>query len=133
MKKRHLLLAALTFLCLTSARGQSELYPKHFDLEQVTLLDGPMKQAMDLNIEVLLQYDVDRLLTPYVRQSGLAATTNATSRYYKWESLHPSFPNWGDASFNLDGHVGGHYLSALALAYAASHDSAKRSLLKERI
>ena len=133
MKKRHLLLAALTFLCLTSARGQSELYPKHFDLEQVTLLDGPMKQAMDLNIEVLLQYDVDRLLTPYVRQSGLAATTNATSRYYKWESLHPSFPNWGDASFNLDGHVGGHYLSALALAYAASHDSAKRSLLKERM
>ena len=50
-----------------TALAQSELYPKHFDLEQVTLLDGPMKTAMDLNIDHLMQYDVDRLLTPYVQ------------------------------------------------------------------
>ena len=123
-------------LCLfgAAAHAQSELYPKHFDLEEVTLLDGPMKTAMELNIQILLKYDVDRLLTPYVRQSGLGSTTDVSSPYYQWETKHPSFPNWGgDAGFNLDGHVGGHYLSALALAYAASKDAGMREKLKERM
>ncbi|MBO4821875.1 MAG: glycoside hydrolase family 127 protein [Prevotella sp.] len=132
MKRRHILTAVIAVLTLT-ATAQTELYPKHFDLEQVTLLDGPMKTAMDLNFKTLLQYDVDRLLTPYVRQSGLASTTNTASPYYRWESKHPSFPNWGDSSFNLDGHVGGHYLSALALGYAACHDSDMKARLKERM
>ena len=116
-----------------AAHAQSELYPKHFDLEQVTLLNGPMKKAMDLNIEVLLKYDVNRLLTPYVRQAGLAAITDITSPYFQWLTKHPNFNNWGDASFDLSGHVGGHYLSALALAYAACHDTAKKAQLKERL
>ncbi len=116
------------------ASSQSELYPKHFDLEQVTLLDGPMKTAMDLNIQMLLQYDTDRLLTPFVRQAGLSATTDKQSKYYRWEAKHPNFKNWGgDAGFDLSGHVGGHYLSALALAYAACHDEAVRAQLKERM
>ena len=132
MRARHFLTAILA-LAFTTSQAQSELYPKHFDLEQVTLLDGPMKNAMDLNIQTLMKYDVDRLLTPYVRQSGLASTQDATSRYYKWESKHPSFSNWGDNSFNLDGHVGGHYLSALALAYAACHDTNTQAKLKERM
>ena len=117
----------------TTAWAQSELYPKHFDLEQVTLLDGPMKTAMELNIQVLLQYDVDRLLTPYVRQAGLASTTDSNSPYYQWLTKHPNFTNWGDSSFDLSGHVGGHYLSALALAYAACHDAATKAQLKERM
>ena len=121
----------------TSALGvqaQSLLYPKHFDLEQVTLLDGPMKTAMDKNIQHLMQYDVDRLLTPFVRQSGLPAQKTAGNPYAKWEQKHPNFGNWGgDAGFDLSGHVGGHYLSALALAYAASHDEAQRAKLKERM
>ena len=133
MRKLQALLLLLC-LCVTSASAQSELYPKHFDLEEVTLLDGPMKTAMELNIKMLLQYDTDRLLTPYVRQSGLGATTDTASPYYQWEKKHPSFPNWGgDAGFNLDGHVGGHYLSALALAYAASKDPGVREKMKERM
>ena len=122
MKPRHVLAIVLA-MTMATANAQTELYPKHFDLEEVTLLDGPMKTAMDLNFKMLLDYDVDRLLTPYVRQSGLSATTDKQSKYYHWTSLHPSFTNWGDNSFNLEGHVGGHYLSALALAYAACHDS----------
>ena len=133
MKTKLFFLISIASLMLTTARAQSELYPKHFDLEQVTLLDGPMKDAMYLNFETLMKYDVDRLLTPYVRQSGLGSTTDTSSRYYKWESTHPSFPNWGDSSFNLDGHVGGHYLSALALGYAACHDSDMKARLKERM
>ena len=134
MKLPKLLLTSL-ILCGygTAAEAQSELYPKHFDLEQVTLLDCPMKRAMDLNIQVLLKYDTDRLLTPYVRQAGLAATTDNTSPYFQWLTKHPNFDNWGNASFDLSGHVGGHYLSALALAYAACHDDDMKTQLKERL
>ena len=134
MMKPKLLFAGVMALALQTVNAQTELYPKHFDLEQVTLLDGPMKTAMDLNIKMLMQYDVDRLLTPYVRQAGLAETTDANSPYYQWLTKHPNFKNWGgDAGFDLSGHVGGHYLSALALAYAACHDEGVRATLKERM
>ena len=117
-----------------TATAQSLLYPKHFDMQEVTLLDGPMKTAMDKNIELLLKYDVDRLLAPFVRQSGLSSTTDKKSKYYQWLTKHPNFKNWGgDAGFDLSGHVGGHYLTALALAYAASHDESQRTKLKERL
>ena len=131
MKLKLAIATTMAFFASATMQAQSELYPKHFDLEQVTLLDGPMKTAMDKNIDVLLQYDVDRLLTPYVRQSGL--NSKSGSAYYQWTSKHPNFSNWGDSSFDLSGHVGGHYLSALALAYAACHDTDKRAALKERL
>ena len=134
MKTKLFFCGLMTLATMQQANAQSELYPKHFDLEEVTLLDGPMKTAMDLNIQMLLQYDVDRLLTPYVRQSGLADTQDATSPYYQWLTKHPNFKNWGgDAGFDLSGHVGGHYLSALALAYAACHDAQMQKVLKERM
>lgn len=133
MMKPKLLLAILTMTGWMNASAQSELYPKHFDLEQITLLDGPMKDAMNLNIRMLMQYDTDRLLTPYVRQAGLADTQDKDSKYYQWKEKHPNFRNWGDPSFDLSGHVGGHYLSALALAYAACHDADKKVMLKERM
>lgn len=132
-----LLCAALlssTNFQLSVVSAQSALYPKHFDLQEVTLTDGPMKTAMELNFETLMQYDVDRLLTPYVRQSGLGSTTDKSSRYYGWEQKHPNFGNWGgDAGFDLSGHVGGHYLSALAMGWAACRDDAMRRQLKERM
>lgn len=122
------LLTAVAAWSATPMAGQSQLYPHHFDLQQVTLLDGPQKRAMDLNIEVLMRYDVDRMLTPFVRQAGLS-----TGRYEGWISRHPIVPNWGGEGFDLSGHLGGHYLSALALAYAASHDATQRSLMKQRM
>ena len=133
MKKFAFLSIIALASCSLCAHAQSEIYPSHFDLNEVTLLDSPFKTAMDTNNRLLLQYDVDRLLTPYVRQSGLGATTDTQSRYYKWETNHPSFDNWGNSSFNLDGHVGGHYLSALALAYAASSDETVKKAMKERM
>ena len=117
-----------------ATQAQTDLYPKHFALHEVTLTDGPFRTAQDKNIDMLLQYDTDRLLTPFVRQAGLSATTDPQSPYYQWEQNHPNFKNWGgDAGFDLSGHVGGHYVSALALAYAASHDEAQRAKLKERL
>lgn len=89
----------------TDALAQSELYPNTFPLRAVKLLDSPFKRACDLNIQVLLQYDVDRLLAPFLKEAGLPPKAK-------------SFDNWID----LDGHVGGHYLSALSIHYAATGD-----------
>lgn len=105
------------------AGAQSKLYPRLFDLQEVTLDEGVFKSAMELNDKLLLEYDVDRLLTPYFRQAGITS----------WEAQHPNFLNWGSGNFRLDGHVGGHYLTALALAYAASKDEDVRARMKERM
>ncbi len=130
---RLLLIICIVFIG-TPAKSQTAIYPQHFALDEVTLLDSPYKTAMDRNIDVLLQYDTDRLLTPFVRQAGLSATTDTSSPYYNWEELHPNFENWAwNPSFALDGHVGGHYLSALSLAYAACHDASTKAELLERV
>jgi len=83
--------------------AQDKLYKNAFPLGDVKLLDGPFKNARDLNIQVLLKYDVDRLLAPYRKEAVLPAKASC-------------YPNWE----GLDGHVGGHYLSAMAINYAAT-------------
>ena len=124
MKTHRLILTlCLAIASLTCSVAQSKLYPHLFDLQQVTLTDGMFKTALDLNNKTLLAYDVNRLLTPYFRQAGING----------WETMHPNFPNWGSGNFRLDGHVGGHYLSALALAYAATKNEGMRTQLKERM
>lgn len=125
----------LTIVSANDASAQSQLYPQHFDLSEIQLLDCPQRDMMILNAELLLKYDADRLMTPFVRQAGLS--NKSGSKYYGWVSKHPSFSNWGLDSWSLEGHVGGHYVSALALAYAAlTNDTDKTSLrikLKERM
>ena len=101
--KTFLLLAVGLATGFSSLQAQDKLYNNTFSLSQVTLLDGPFKHAQDLNVEHLLQYDVDRLLQPFLKEAGL-------------EPKGPAFPNWA----GLDGHVGGHYLSALAIHYAST-------------
>ncbi|MCR5314124.1 MAG: glycoside hydrolase family 127 protein [Bacteroidaceae bacterium] len=123
--------AALTFSAQTS-KAQSQLYPQHFDLSEVTLLDGQHKTMMEKNAQLLLEYDADRLMTPFVRQSGLSDISS--SKYYGWTNAHPSFSNWGLKDWSLEGHVGGHYLTALALAYAALNDgSNEQNTLQKQI
>ncbi len=107
------------------------LYTQHFPLDEVTLLDSPLKTAMERNNQLLLEYDTDRLLTPFVRQAGLSSRSG--SPYYRWTEKHPSFPNWGLSDWSLEGHVGGHYLTALSLAYAATDDAAVKAQMKERV
>ncbi len=133
MYKRLCFAAALLTMTVVATRAQSVLYPKHFDLQEVRLLDSPFARAQDLNYHHLMEYDVDRLLTPFVRQAGLSATTDASSRYYRWTELHPNFQNWGEPSFDLSGHVGGHYLTALALAYASADDATVKAQMKQRM
>ncbi len=105
MKRAFIIVSILSCIIFwqLSLSAQEMLYPNEFPLEDVRLLDGHFKHARDLNIEVLLKYDVDRLLAPYRKEAGL--TEKAMS-----------YPNWE----GLDGHVGGHYLSAMAMNYAAT-------------
>ena len=139
--KKHVAAAAVVIMsaCLqpVSVNAQSQLYPQHFDLDEVVLTDGALRTAMITNARLLLQYDADRLMTPFVREAKLSDGASSTSRYYQWETRHPSFPNWGQRDWSLEGHVGGHYVSALALSYAAmKNDSQLASLatqLKNRM
>ena len=128
MKKT--LFFVLTAFIPFMGQAQSLLYPQHFDLEEITLLDGPLKTATTGNAKLLLKYDADRLLAPFIRQAGLH---NQTGKYAGWLQKHPSFSNWGLSDWSLEGHVGGHYLTALAMAYGNERDASLKAKLKERL
>ena len=98
MKRIRLYLSMMLLLTVGSIQAQDRLYADEFPLGDVTLLDGPLKKARDLNVKVLLQYDNDRLLAPFLKEAGLKPKGEL-------------YPNWA----GLDGHVGGHYLTALAM------------------
>ncbi|KAA9130512.1 glycosyl hydrolase [Marinihelvus fidelis] len=100
---RGLLLGLLCPFTLTPSLLLADV--SYFLLDQVRLLDGPFKAAQDRNIDYLLALEPDRLLAPYLREAGL-------------EPKAPTYGNWEGSG--LDGHIGGHYVSALALAVAAT-------------
>ena len=101
--KKFLLILMCCFFLSDNFFAQDKLYSNEFPLHDVTLLDGPFKHARDLNIQTLLKYNVDRLLAPDRKEAGLTPKA-------------PGYPNWE----GLDGHIGGHYLTAMAMNYAAT-------------
>ena len=109
--KKIVLIIGLFMLGSTSSPAQDKLYADKFPIGDVTLLDGPLKQARDLNIQTLLQYDCDRLLAPYRKEAGLTPKAK-------------TYPNWD----GLDGHVGGHYLTAMALNAATGDEECRRRM-----
>jgi len=96
---------------VVAGNAQDRLYSDEFPLSDVTLLDGPLKKARDLNIQTLLKYDCDRLLAPYRKEAGL-------------EPKAKTYPNWD----GLDGHVGGHYLTAMAQNAATGNEECRRRM-----
>jgi DUF1680 family protein len=78
-----------------------------FALRDVRLAPGPFLDAQAADLHYLLALDPDRLAAPFLREAGLAVTK-------------PPYGNW--ESSGLDGHMGGHYLSALAMMAAATGD-----------
>ncbi|MFH6993407.1 beta-L-arabinofuranosidase domain-containing protein [Flavobacterium sp. FlaQc-48] len=76
-----------------------------FDLSEVRLKDGPFKNAQDVDLKYIFALNPDKLLAPYLIASGLPVKAD---RYGNWESI------------GLDGHIAGHYLSALAMMYAST-------------
>ncbi len=109
MKKLVILTMLLTITAEVLA--QDKIYADEFPLGDVTLLDGPLKKARDLNIKTLLQYDCDRLLAPYFKEAGLTPKAKP-------------YPNWD----GLDGHVGGHYLTAMAINAATGSNECRQRM-----
>ncbi len=105
--------AFLLILCLavpfagTGPAMAQEAPLQTFALSDVRLLDGPFRHAQETNRAYLMEMEPDRLLAPYLREAGLPTRAEP---YGSWESG------------GLDGHIGGHYLSALAMTYASTGD-----------
>ena len=107
MRIRNYVTPMALSVCIVAMANGVKPAVETFPLDKVRLTDSPFKDACDLNIEVLLQYDTDRLLAPFFKEAGLPMKALP-------------FPNW----HGLDGHVAGHYLSALSMAYASTGNEA---------
>jgi DUF1680 family protein len=76
-------------------------------LSGVRLTGGPLKHAQDLDAQYLLELEPDRMLAYYRERAGLAPKAEP-------------YGGWDGGGRNLTGHIGGHYLSAVSLMYAAT-------------
>jgi uncharacterized protein len=89
----------LSIACFSQARLSA------FPLSSVQLLNSPFKDAQQTDLQYMLQLDPDRLLAPFLKEADIAPRKE---NYGNWENI------------GLDGHIGGHYLSALSTMYAAT-------------
>ena len=105
MKKILLSLAIGSVAIAGCTKHQKPAEMASFPLDQIRLLESPFKHAQDTNIQYVLAMDPDRLLAPYLKEAGLEPKAD---NYGNWENT------------GLDGHIGGHYLTALSLAWAAT-------------
>lgn len=78
-----------------------------FNLQDVSIDEGPFKTAMEADARYLLTVEPDRLLADFREHAGLKAKA---ARYGGWESS------------GLAGHTLGHYMSACAMQYASTGD-----------
>jgi len=103
------LLGLVFFFMLFSAKvtGQDKYPFELFKSSEVTLLNGVFKQAESTDLRYMLALNADRLLAPYLREAGLKPKADS---YTNWENT------------GLDGHIGGHYLTAMSLMYASTGD-----------
>ena len=121
--KKYLFCSTILFLLQLYVQGQSYVPEKQqpkmkikpvvpvkawsFNLQDVQLLDGPFKTAMEADVRYLLLIEPDRLLADFRDHAGLKAKGE---RYGGWENS------------GLAGHSLGHYLSACAMHYGVTHD-----------
>jgi hypothetical protein len=73
------------------------------------LTGGPLKHAQDLDLEYLLALEPDRMLA-FLRRSA------------KLEPKAQGYGGWDGDGRQLTGHIAGHYLSGVSLAWAATGD-----------
>lgn len=107
MKTTSFILALLLSVSLGKAQNRQQV--SYFPLQDVKLLNSPFLQAQQTDLHYILSMNPDRLLAPFLREAGLTPKA-------------PSYTNWENTG--LDGHIGGHYLSALSMMYAATGDTA---------
>jgi DUF1680 family protein len=97
----------LLFGFTTIVFGQVKKNVSYFSLNKVHLSESVFSKAMHTDEKYILSMDADRLLAPYLKEAGL-------------KPKKENYPNWENTG--LDGHIGGHYLSALSLMYASTGD-----------
>lgn len=107
MKQSKTLFVGLLWFLAPAAGFAQAPAVKAFPLSSVRLLNSPFKEAQQTDLNYILSLDADRLLAPYLREAGIPPKANS---YGNWEGT------------GLDGHIGGHYLSALSNMYAATGD-----------
>ena len=83
------------------------LKARAFRLEDVRLLDGPFKHAMEMDMKYLLELDPERLLHNFRVNAGLPSTAQPLG-------------GWEEPKSEVRGHPVGHYLTACALMYAST-------------
>lgn len=105
----------ILFLCIiTFSLAQVNKKVNFFPLENIKLSNSIFSNATDTNKKYLLAMNADRLLAPYLKEVGLQPKAE-------------NYPNWENTG--LDGHIGGHFVSALALMYASTGDLAIKKKL----
>ncbi len=103
MKTKIITFIALCFFQVQAKSQESTL--QDFSLWEVRLGEGPFLEAQQADMKYILALDPDRLLAPFLIDAGIQPKAE---RYGSWESI------------GLDGHTGGHYLSALSFMYAST-------------
>lgn len=118
MNLKHLVFSAISTLVVANiswhAYAQLPTKVESFAVADVRITSSPFKHAEDMDISYLLGLNADRLLSPYMKEAGLTPQAE-------------NYPNWENTG--LDGHIGGHYLSALSYMYAATGNKQ----IKERL
>ena len=106
-------IVALVSLGAANAQQINHAVPnqaRRLPLTGVRLTGGPLKQAQDADRDYLLNLEPDRMLAFYRKRAGL-------------EPKAQPYGGWDGDGKNLTGHIGGHYLSAVSLMYAATGDA----------
>lgn len=107
--KSTLITSLFLFSFLFTGKAQTQQEVSYFPLQDVKLLESPFLQAQQTDLHYIMAMEPDRLLAPFLREAGLPPKA---SSYTNWENT------------GLDGHIGGHYISALSMMYAATGDTA---------
>lgn len=105
MKKKLFLSLVIfqTSLCQLSAQIPTRI--ETFPISSIRLGDSQFLRNQQMDINYILGLDADRLLAPYLKGAGLKPKAD---NYTNWENT------------GLDGHIGGHYVSALSFMLAAT-------------
>ena len=105
MKIQRTIICSLMLAASLKGAAQLSTQVESFPISSVRLTTSPFKHAEDMDLQYLLGINPDRLLAPYLKEAGLVPKAE---NYTNWENT------------GLDGHIGGHYVSALSYMYAAT-------------
>ena len=106
----HPLTSPAEHAVIRKATGQVPCAARPLPLSAVRLTGGPLKRAQDLDAKYLLALEPDRMMAGYRLRAGLEPKAKG---YGGWDSVEGK---------QLTGHIGGHYLSAVSLMWAATGD-----------